>query len=325
MALFRRVAAALAALTASASLAAQAEPLKIGYWTSGYSLGFGAVLEEGRFLEKEGLEVQYVKFSDVNAPGRALLTGDVDIAFAAPAAVAFNLGRQGAPVSVVLATQVLEGKVVVRADSPIKDVSALAGRKVGMSRPGSSTHAISVALFDGLYGIKSGGFTPVSGNEAQLTQLLLQGEVDAAVLRNVSVAQIEAGKVRIIADVVTDWKRLTKSDTAPVLAVALTGKKVAEERADDVAAFIRATRKAIDYGAGNVDKVAETLVKSANLNAENALSYAKLWETIYVASLAESDIQVLKRQNQVFVDAAAAEGLAPDSLYDGRPFQQATR
>lgn len=48
-----------------------AEPLKIGYWTSGYSLGFGAVLEAGKFLEKEGVEVRYVKFGDVGAPARA--------------------------------------------------------------------------------------------------------------------------------------------------------------------------------------------------------------------------------------------------------------
>ena len=40
-------------LTGAASAAAQ-EKIKVGYWTSGFSVGFGAVLEAGKFLEAQG-------------------------------------------------------------------------------------------------------------------------------------------------------------------------------------------------------------------------------------------------------------------------------
>ena len=32
------------------------EKIKVGYWTSGFSVGFGAVLEQGKFLEQQGLQ-----------------------------------------------------------------------------------------------------------------------------------------------------------------------------------------------------------------------------------------------------------------------------
>jgi sulfonate transport system substrate-binding protein len=320
---FHRLMAIVAALFFGV-LGAWGEPLKIGYWTSGYSLGFGAVLEAGKFLEKEGLDVRFVKFGDVGAPARALLTGDVDIAFAAPAAAAFNLGLQGAPVSVILVTQVLEGKAVVRADSPIKVAKDLAGKKVGMSRPGSSTHALSLALLDGLYGIKSDRVTVIPGNENQLLQFLLRGDIDAAILRNVTIAQA-GSELRPIFDIVSDWQQLTNMASPPPLGISLTMRSVVERRPKEVVAFIKATLAAIKYGAENTNAVAEILEKTANLPAPDALAYAKLWNTIYIASMTSADIDALKRENQIFVSSAAAEGLAPDSIYDPKPFEAATR
>jgi sulfonate transport system substrate-binding protein len=319
-----RIGIALLALFCSLT-SLMAEPLKIGYWTSGYSLGFGAVLEAGHFLEKEGLDVRFIKFGEVGAPARALLTGDVDVAFAAPAAAAFNLGLQGAPVAVILVTQVLEGKAVVRADSPIKDAKDLAGKKIGMSRPGSSTHALSLALLDGLYGVKRDQVTVIPGNEAQLLQFLVRGDIDAAVLRNVTIAQAGEGQLRPLLDIVESWKQLTKMSSPPPLGVALTTKTVKEQRKKDVEAFIKGTLAAVKYGAENTSAVSEILQKTANLPPEDALAYAKLWKTIYIASMAPSDVDALKRENQIFVSAGAAEGLAPDTIYDPKPFESATK
>ena len=67
------------------------EKIKVGYWTSGFSVGFGAVLEAGKFLEQAGLQPEYVKFSDVNGPTKALLTQSIDVAFAAPVSGGFTL------------------------------------------------------------------------------------------------------------------------------------------------------------------------------------------------------------------------------------------
>jgi len=53
--------------------AAQAQKIKVGYWTSGFSLGFGVVMEQLKFAEKEGLDVEWVKFAEVNGPTRAIV------------------------------------------------------------------------------------------------------------------------------------------------------------------------------------------------------------------------------------------------------------
>src|ERR1700712_1741527 len=113
--LFRR-AALFAVLSGSATLgvvqAAQAEPMRIGYWTSGVSLGFGAVLEAQKFLQQRGLDVAFIRFSDVNAPNRALAANAIDFAFAAPASAVFSNAADGVPLQIVLGAQPADGEFV---------------------------------------------------------------------------------------------------------------------------------------------------------------------------------------------------------------------
>src|SRR3954447_14037946 len=99
---------ALAALAVMASPSSAQEKVKVGYWTSGFSVGFGAVLEAGKFLESQGLEPEFFRFTDVNAPTKALLTNSIDVAFAASTNGAFTVVAEGAPIDIVLATQIAE-------------------------------------------------------------------------------------------------------------------------------------------------------------------------------------------------------------------------
>src|SRR3546814_7872495 len=138
------------------------------------------------FKQKTAYEMRISDWSsDVcssDLPAQAVLTGDVDVAFAAPTAAAFNLSQQGAPIRVILATQILEGRIVVPADSPIKAVEDLAGKRIGMSRPGSSTHAVVTTLLGSLYGLAPEAYRVVPGNEGQLAQLVTRGDIEAAAL-----------------------------------------------------------------------------------------------------------------------------------------------
>jgi NitT/TauT family transport system substrate-binding protein len=313
-----------AALVATSGASAQKAPLRIGYWTSGYSLGFGAVLEEGKFLEKAGVKVEFRHLSDVSAPAQAVLTGSLDVAFAAPAAAAFNLGLQGAPVRIILSTQVLEGKIVVSGKSDVKSIAELKGKKIGMSRPGSSTYAVVTTLLKNNFGLDKTDYTVIPGNEAQLAQLLERGDIDAAALRSVTIAQIPKNAVRPLADIVSEWKKLTKKDAAPALAIALTSADVVAKRPKDLAAFVKATRAAVDFGAAHPDQVAKILSDVANLKEKSAKAYADVWKSIYIASLTDEDVSTLKEQNRIFVDAGASKGMAPEKIYVQGPFKAAT-
>jgi len=302
-----------------------AQKVKIGYWTSGFSLGFGAVMEQMRFAEQDGLDVEWVKFAEVNGPTRAIVSHGIDIAFAAPSTAAMQIAGDGVPIKIVLATQILEGQIVVLPNSPIKSVSELKGRKIGMSPPGSATHAITSSILENNFGLKSADYNVVPGNEGRLAQFLVQKDTDAAAIRSVTIAQIEEVKPRSLASIVDEWKKLTKSSAVPILAVTIVHDDYLAKQPQAVAQFIASVKKALEFGAKNHQRVAEILQKSANMKPEDALAYARQWEGAYMASFEPSDIASLKRLHQIAKAAGAVKKDPPDSAFVTEPYERSKK
>src|ERR1041385_8258175 len=116
-----------------------AQKIRVGYWTSGFSLGFGPVMEQMSFAENHGLTIDWVKFAEVNGPTRAIVSNAIDVAFAAPSTNSMGIAADGVPVKIVLATQIAEAQILVLEGSPVKSVTDLKGKKIGMSPAGSAT------------------------------------------------------------------------------------------------------------------------------------------------------------------------------------------
>ncbi len=297
-----------------------AQKIKVGYWTSGFSLGFGSVLEQMRFPEKDGLDVEWVKFAEVSGPTRAIVSNAIDVAFAAPSTASISIAADGVPVKIVLATQIAEAQIVALEGSTIKTMTDLKGKKIGMSPPGSATHALTTAVLDHNFGIKPNEYSVAPGNEARLAQFLIQKEIDAAAIRSVTIAQMEEVKLRRLASVVDEWKKLTKSNAAPILAVTIVYNDYLAKNREAVAKFIAATRKAVEYGSKNKQRVAEMLQKAANMNADDARAYASQWDGAYMASFEPQDIASLKRIHEIVKAAGGATKDAPDSAFDPGPY-----
>src|SRR5690242_3926897 len=261
--------AALSALLLNAAPAG-AQKMKVGYWTSGFSLGFGAVMEQMKFAENQGLNVEWVKFAEVNGPTRAIVSNAIDLAFAAPSTNSIGIAADGVPVKIVLATQIAEAQIVALDGAPLKSVADLKGKKIGMSPPGSATHALTTAILERNFGIKPNDYAVAPGNEAQLAQFLTQKDIDAGVLRSVTLAQMSDVKLRRLASVVDEWKKLTKGSAPPILAVTIVYNSYLDKNREAVAKFIAATRKALVFGSKNKLKVAEMLEKAANMTAQDA-------------------------------------------------------
>ncbi len=300
--------------------AAFAQKIKVGYWTSGFSLGFGAVMEQMKFAEKEGLDVEWVKFSEVNGPTRALPSHAIDLAFGAPSATSMAIAADGIPVTIVLATQIAESQFVVLADSPIKAMAALKGKKIGMTAPPSAMHAIVSAVLENNFGLKPADYTVVPGNESRLAQFLAQKDADATAIRSVTIAQMDEVKLRTLGSVVDEWKKMTKSNSPPTLAVTLVHNDYVAKNPDAVARFIAATRKTVEWGSKNKPQVADILRKAANMNATDARAYADQWDSAYFASFEPQDIATLKRMNQIFKAAGTAKQDVPDSAFNAEPY-----
>jgi NitT/TauT family transport system substrate-binding protein len=299
--------------------------MRVGYWTSGFSLGFGTVMEQAKFAENQGLNIEWVKFAEVNGPTRAIVSNAIDLAFAAPSTNSIGIAADGVPVRIVLATQIAEAQITVLDTSPLKSVADLKGRKIGMSPPGSATHAIATAILDQNFGVKPKEYSVVPGNEAQLAQFLTQKEIDGAVLRSVTLAQIEEVKLRRLASVVDEWKKLTKGNSPPILAVTIVYSDFLAKNQEPVAKFIAATRHALEYGSKNKSRVAEMLQKAANMNAADARAYANQWDGAYIASFEPADIASLKRMYDIVKAAGGATKDPPDSAFDTGPYTLAKK
>ena len=301
------------------------QKMKVGYWTSGFSLGFGAVMEQMKFAEKEGLNVEWVKFAEVNGPTRAIVSNAIDVAFAAPSTNSIGIAADGVPVKIVLATQIAEAQIVGLEGSPIKAITNLKGKKIGMSPAGSATHAIATAILDQNFGIKPNEYSIAPGNEAQLAQFLIQKEIDAGVLRSVTIAQMADAKLRRLGSIVDEWKKLTKGNAPPILAVTIVYSDYLQKNQDAVAKFIVATRTGLQYGSKNKPSVAEILQKAANMNATDARAYANQWDGAYIASFEPQDIASLKRMYDIVKAAGGATKDPPDSAFDTVPYARSTQ
>ncbi len=302
---------------------AHAQKIKVGYWTSGVSLGFGSTIEQMKFLEKQGLEVEWVKFADVNAPTIGLVSGSIDVAFGASAAGALSTAADGVPIRIILATQIAAVQFVVLDSSPIKSLADFKGKKVGMSPPGSATHSLAVALLEGNYGLKLADYTAVPGNEPRLAQFLAQGEVQAAALRGTTVAQLSEVKLRVLGNYVDEWRKLTKSKSTPVIGVGAVRTEYLAKNPEAIVKFVIGMKEATDWGGRNIPRVAEILQKAANMKPDDALAYASQWNSIYMTSLEPADVAMLKNMADIFRRAGTIKGTVPDSAFATEPYMKA--
>jgi len=314
--------AALAIALSAGSASAQ-EKVKIGSWTSGFSVGFGSVLEAGKFAEQQGLVPEYIHFADVNAPTKAILTQSIDVAFAAATTGAFTLAIQGAPIDIVLATQIAEATLVSKDGSPIKSVADLKGKKVGMSPVGSATYGIVAALLEKNFGLKPSDYTPVGGNEGQLVSFLQRGDVDAASLRAVTIASVPDLKLQVLGRVVDEWKKLTKADAPPILGSAIVHRNFTKAHPEGTVKLVRALIAATRFGATQTDKTADMLRQASNLDAKDATSYARLWNDIYIARMEPADVATYKAMAEIFRASGTIEGRVPDSAFLTWPYEKA--
>ncbi len=303
------------------SLPAEAAKVRIGYWSSGVSLGFGSFLEAGKFMEKQGLEAEFVKFPDVNAPTKAMAAGAIDFAIGASAGSAFSVAADGLPVSIVLATQVADLDFVVMADSPITRMEELKGKKIGMSPAGSATAAISAAILIKNYGMAASDFEAVPGADPRLAQFLVQKNIDAAALRTVTIALLPDVKLRKLASFRAEWAKVTGKAAPPVLGVGLMRNAWMKENPGAAAKVIAGMRGA--YEAGKADKaaVAKALMAAGNIPEDDAKAYAALWDGIYTVSMEPADIASMKAEFEVFKSVGAVKGDLPDAALDPAPYE----
>ncbi len=301
------------------------EKVRIGYWTSGVSLGFGTVLEEQKFLEKEGLEVEFVRFPDLAAQIRALASGSIDVTFGSPLSAVYAADEEGVPVVLIGASQPADAVVVVPEDSPIKTLADLKGKKVGGTYPTAAVSVLLNTIADQGYGVKPEDFLIVAGNESRLVQFLAQKQVDASVLRTVTADQVgKELKLKTIAGLSDEWKKITKNDAPPYIGTVAATKDFAVKNPDAAAKVIRGLIEAQKWGSANKDQVVTIMEKKANLPEKDARVFANRWDSMYRTAFDPDTINTLKLEHEAFKKVGVIKGPLNEAVFVTEPYKKAT-
>src|SRR3954464_8820781 len=188
----------IAMLVASQACLAQ-DQLKLA--VGGRGVGETFVTEIGYkagIFKKHNLELDLFYTDGGGETQQAVIAGSAQIGIASGFLGAIGVFAKGAPVRIIGGSYTGGAQVFwfVRADSPIKTPQDLAGKTIGYSTNGSSTHAGILAL-QKHYKVN---FKPVqTGNAAATMTAVMSGQVDAGWAgAPFGVAELEAGKIRLI-------------------------------------------------------------------------------------------------------------------------------
>lgn len=254
------------AMLATAGLASapavRAEQIVVSnYGVSTNGMPYAVALEKGYFRE-EGADVTGIITSAGGGTTlRNMIAGGVPYAEVNPT-VAVAAILQGLDL-VIISDNVLtvaEFYWAVRADSPVRSMNDMPGRKIGFTNPRSTSQALANLL------IKQAGLAPGSvelmrtGGFGEGLAALESGIVDAVPLPEPLWSQ-HGAKYRAIA---------AASDLLPPLAnvVGATTRNMAESRGDFIRAVIRARRRAVEFMHQNPDEAGDIVARAYNIPPE---------------------------------------------------------
>jgi NitT/TauT family transport system substrate-binding protein len=267
------IAMAILLLGATAGVLAAAEPVKIGYLRILMSLPSFVALEKGLFTQ-EGLKVELIPFQSGTEIMDALVAGRIDC-IGSTGTTGLWAVAQTAPdrfkIFLLYGTKAITEdhafSVVVKKDSPLKDLKDLKGKKVG-TFPGISSVVLAKAVIRTQIDPEKVIFTEVP--PPNITQVLAAGQIDAFF------APEPTGMIAISQGV---GRYLVKSPLAllklkrglPGAAFAFSAKFL-QERPEQAKKLKACLDKAVDYIRANEKEARPYLVKYTGLPESVAMS-----------------------------------------------------
>ncbi|OGP84219.1 MAG: hypothetical protein A2Z08_01290 [Deltaproteobacteria bacterium RBG_16_54_11] len=261
-------------LLGSASGAFAAEvPVKIGYLRIVMSLPTFVAQEKG-FFAQEGLKAELIPFDSGTAIMDALLAGRIDC-IGSTGTTGFWFAAQSAPdrfkIFLLYGTKSLKDdnsfSVVVKKDSPIKDLKGLQGKKVG-TYPGATSVALAKAVIRTQIDPGSVIFTEVP--PPNMIQVLAAGQIDAFFAPEPSgMIAIARGVGRYLVKSPLTLLRLRRG--IPGAAFAFSTKFL-QEKPEKAKRLKTCLDKAVDYIRANEREARPYLVKYTGLPEPVAMS-----------------------------------------------------
>ena len=222
---------------------AAAEVLKIAIPQKGaWETGITYIGEKAGFFKAENIEIDPLYTRGGAETVQAVLAGSVDLAVANGILGTIGSYSKGAPIRVTAASMTGTPEVFwyVRGDSEIKSVKDLAGKQIGFSQPGSSTHLIVQEALKH-FGIQA-KLVPSGAPSGSFT-MVMSKQIDAGwAVPPFRLQDIAEGKVRIIFTGLEVPSLQTQTTRVHV-----TNATILRDKRDLLVRFHRALQKALDF------------------------------------------------------------------------------
>lgn len=256
-------------LAASAALTfvtpAFAETFKLAVPQRGlWETAFVEIGAAAGIFKKEGIDIEPLYTRGGSETVQAVLSGSVDLAVSNGLLGTIGAFSKGAPLRVTGAsmTGTPDAFWYARSDSGIKTIKDIAGKKIGFSQPGSSTHLIVQSLLDH-YKIKA-EIVP-SGSPSGSFTMTMSKQIDLGwSVPPFRLQEIAEGKVQIV----MRGSEVPSLQNQTVRVHITTAQTIARKR-DLMVRFHRALAATLDYAYSNDAALAE-YAKMAKITPELA-------------------------------------------------------
>jgi ABC-type nitrate/sulfonate/bicarbonate transport system substrate-binding protein len=288
---------ACAAVLAAAGIAGAQEPVKLKLGDPAQSLNAIAaqtMIKQG-FDKKHGIAVEYVTYPTLDGLFTAIRGKAVDIGFGGWTAFA-QFRSKGAPITMIFPVgRGISLDVVVPANSPIKSLADLKGKKIGSYAGAAGTATALLRVITS----KFFGYDPGKTNHLQyagaalLPDLLAKGDLDAVLLFDpIAVRAIASGKFKSIGNLPTIYKEKVGEDFLWIGYA--TNDDVIAKHPEALKAFNKAWLEAVAYVKAHPE-VFEPLAKALGLDAAGAKLLRERVLADYVTEWTAKDIATFKK------------------------------
>jgi NitT/TauT family transport system substrate-binding protein len=205
------------------------------------------IMQTKGIAAKHGIEIDLQRVASPTASYTVMQSGDFHIGFGGWLSVAV-LRSKGFKLSNVYSMVSYTNDVMVKADSPIRNMSELKGKRIGLF---GGANAATTWLFR-VVAVKHFGFDPTRdakihfGAPPLLIGMLEKGELDAILILDPFITQLlETGKFKSIANLGRIWRE--KSGQEPMLVAVTVNEPWAKANPDVTRRFVAAFREALIY------------------------------------------------------------------------------
>jgi NitT/TauT family transport system substrate-binding protein len=221
------------------------------------------IAQEKGFYRDANLDVDAVFTRGGGENVQAVVSGDAQIGLGTGTLAVISAFVKKAPVKIAAAEITgMDAFWYVPANTPMRKLEDLAGKKVAYSRPGASSHMAVLGIAEQ---IKAKGLKPAEpvslGGIPEVYTALRTGQTDAAwSVAPFQLDRVEKGELRVV---VKGDEIVSMRDQSA--RVHFTNNDFAAKNPDVVRGFFRAQQRALDYMFANKEETAKIWIRRAEL------------------------------------------------------------